>query len=650
MTPAELAERPARSTGAVARDADVPVQPLERDLSASAPCCGAVTAHAPAGARKVVLVGNPNVGKSLFFNAFTGLYVDVSNFPGTTVAVSSGRMGDDVVLDTPGIYGVSSFNDEETVARDIVLEADVIVNVVDAVHLERDLFLTQQVIDMGIPVVVALNMMDEARAQGVQVDAELLSSLLGVTVVPTVALTGAGFDDVRRALAGAAPGVSDPALQERLTALAARTGSRPAALLALEDDPVVAARHGLAPRGLRDEVYTDRRRRVNAVLAQVVRQPDPGHGFRRRLGDALVRPLTGIPALVLTLFLLYQVIGVFVAGTVVGFTEGTLMVGYVEPFLRSLIVQATGDSGTAYEILAGEFGVVTMTVTYVFGLLLPLVLAFYLLLSTLEDSGYLPRIAALSDRLMTTIGLNGRAIVPIILGFGCITMATITTRILGNERERRIATALMAFAIPCSAQLGVIIALLGAAGGAVAFAYAVVMVVVFGVIGRVMAHFLPGRSTDLFIDLPPMRLPRPRNVLTKTWHKTLMFLKEVTLYFAAGALLLSILDLTGALAWLQTALTPLTVTWLRLPADAADAFVMGFVRRDFGAAGLYDLHLSSTQILVALVTITLFVPCIASVLVIMKERGRAFTAFAWLGSIGLAFLVGGVVAQIAGLL
>ncbi len=576
--------------------------------------------------------------------------MDVSNFPGTTVAVSSGRMGDDVVLDTPGIYGVSSFNDEETVARDIVLEADVIVNVVDAVHLERDLFLTQQVIDMGIPVVVALNMMDEARAQGVQVDAERLSSLLGVPVVPTVALTGAGFDDVRRALDAAAPGVSDPALQERLTALAAQTGSRPAALLVLEDDPVVAARHGLAPQGLRDEVYTDRRRRVNVVLAQVVRQPDLGHSFRRRLGDALLRPLTGIPALVLTLFLMYQVIGVFVAGTVVGFTEGTLMVGYVEPFLRSLIVQVTGSSGTAYEILAGEFGVVTMTVTYVFGLLLPLVLAFYLLLSTLEDSGYLPRIAALSDRLMTTIGLNGRAIVPIILGFGCITMATITTRILGNERERRIATALMAFAIPCSAQLGVIIALLGAAGGAVAFAYAVIMVVVFGVIGRVMAHFLPGRSTDLFIDLPPMRLPRPRNVLTKTWHKTLMFLKEVTLYFAAGALLLSVLNITGALAWLQTVLAPLTVGWLRLPADAANAFVMGFVRRDFGAAGLYDLHLTGTQILVALVTITLFVPCIASVLVIMKERGRAFTAFAWLGSIGLAFLVGGVVAQVAGLL
>ena len=359
----------------------------------------------------------------------------------------------------------------------------------------------------------------------------------------------------------------------------------------------------------------------------------------------------GIPVLAVTLYAMYEVIGVFVAGTVVGFTEGTVMQGYVEPFLRGLIEQVTGSSGVAYSILAGEFGVVTMTVTYVFGLLLPLVVAFYLLMSTLEDSGYLPRIAALSDRLMTGIGLNGRAIIPMILGFGCITMATMTTRILGNERERRIATALMAFAIPCSAQLGVVVALLAAAGGGgIALAYAAIMVVIFGVIGLALDRVLPGKSTDLLIDLPPLRLPRPKNVLIKTYHKTVMFLREVILYFVAGALLLSVLEVTGALAGLQGILTPLTVGWLGLPAEASSAFVMGFVRRDFGATGLYGLGLSPTQILVALVTITLFVPCIASVLIIMKERGKAFTAAVWLGSVGLAFLVGGIVARAAGVL
>ena len=619
--------------------------------AAPACCAGTASVEAPASARQIVLVGNPNVGKSLFFNAFTGLYVDVSNYPGTTVAVSSGRMGDDVVLDTPGIYGVSSFNDEETVARDIVMEADVIVNVVDAVHLERDLFLTQQILDMGIPMVVALNMVDEAKTQGVGVDAEALSRLLGVPVIPTVAVHRKGFDEVRDALDAARSGRSDPLLQERLTEVLASVATRPEALLVLEADPVVSERAGVHIEGQRDAIYQDRRRRVNDVVAEAVRQPNGRPDFRNRLGRALIRPLVGIPVLAATLFVMYEVIGVFVAGTVVGFTEGTVMQGYVEPFLRGLIERVTGTSGVAYSILAGDFGVVTMTVTYVFGLLLPLVVAFYLLMSTLEDSGYLPRIAALSDRLMTGIGLNGRAIIPMILGFGCITMATMTTRILGSERERRIATALMAFAIPCSAQLGVVVALLAAAGGGViALAYAAIMIVIFGLIGLAMDRVMPGKSTDLLIDLPPLRLPRPKNVLVKTYHKTVMFLREVILYFVAGALLLSVLQITGALQGLQILLTPLTVGWLGLPAAASNAFVMGFVRRDFGATGLYDLGLNGTQILVALVTITLFVPCIASVLIIMKERGKAFTAAVWLGSVGLAFLVGGIVAHVAGVL
>jgi ferrous iron transport protein B len=614
----------------------------------NAPMChGPAAVTAPEGARKIVLVGNPNVGKSLFFNAFTGMYVDVSNFPGTTVAVSSGRLGDDLLLDTPGIYGVSSFNEEEAVARDVVMEADIVVNVVDAVHLERDLFLTQQVIDMGIPVVVALNLLDEAESRGIRVDVGGLERLLGVPVVPTVATERRGFPDVQAALALARTGVSDPHLQERILGLLDRVGRAPEALLVLEGDPVVAARHGLEPMSLRDEIYLDRRRRVNRVVARVVSRPDRGLDLRARVGRALLRPLTGIPVLALVLVATYYVIGVLVAQKLVGFTEGTVMRGWVEPAIRSAISAVTGSSGVAYDLLAGRFGVITMTITYVFGLLLPLVIAFYIVLALLEDSGYLPRIAVLTDRLMGAIGLNGRAIIPLILGFGCITMATLTTRILGNERERKIATALMAFAIPCSAQFGVIVALLAAAGGfGMALVYGAIMFLVFGLIGLGMSHYLPGESTDLLIDLPPLRLPRPKNVLTKTYRKTVGFLREVVVYFAVGALIISILQMTGVLAAAQNALAPFTEFWLRLPREAATAFIMGFVRRDFGAAGLYNLGLSGGSVLVALVTITLFVPCLASVLVMAKERGKLFTAFTWFGSIALAFFVGGVIAQI----
>ncbi len=620
--------------------------------AATGHCCqGTTVVEVPEGTRKVVLVGNPNVGKSLFFNAFTGLYVDVSNYPGTTVSISSGRMDDYLILDSPGVYGVSSFNDEETVARDVILEADLVVNVVDAVHLERDLFLTQQLIDMGLPLVVALNMVDEAEKRGLRVDPAALSRELGVPVVPTVATQREGFEQVKRALGEARAGVSDPILQDRLLGLLDRVGSKPEALMILEGDPYVAERHGVEPQGMRDELYMARRQRVNAILPRVIDRREHTLDLRTRLGHALIRPLTGLPVLALTLFLMYELIGVLVAQTIVGFTEGTVMQGYVEPLLRSGAASVLGDSNALYELVAGEFGVLTLTVTYVIGLLLPLVIGFYLMLSVLEDSGYLPRIAALTDRMMTSIGLNGRAIIPMILGFGCITMATMTTRILGNERERKIATALMAFAIPCSAQLGVIVALLAVAGGPrMALAYGLIMFTVFGLLGLALSRYLPGTSTSLLIDLPPLRVPRPINVLTKTWYKTTGFIREVTVYFAAGALLIGILQVTGALVAAQDLAAPLVEGWLRLPREAATAFIMGFVRRDFGAAGLYDLGLSGPAILVSLVTITLFVPCVASVLVIMKERGRSFMVFTWVGSVVLAFTVGGLLAQFIGVL
>ena len=402
-------------------------------------CHGSVAVEAPAGARKIVLVGNPNVGKSLFFNAFTGLYVDVSNFPGTTVAISSGRMGDDVVLDTPGIYGVSSFNDEETVARDIVMEADVVVNVVDAVHLERDLFLTQQVIDMGLPVVVALNMIDEAEARGVAVDADELSRLLGVPVIPTVAPRREGFDEVRRAIDQARPGCSDPILQDRLTGAPGPGGdARRRRCSCWRAIPTWSERHGVEPHG-------PARRRLHGPPPPGERGGgqgrDPAGGAAWTCAPARPRPHPpadrhsragrhSLPDV-------RDHRGVRGPGRSWASPRGRSCRVTWSPSSARVVELVTGSTGVAYELLAGEFGVLTLTVTYIFGLLLPLVIAFYVLLSTLEDSGYLPRIAALSDRLMTAIGLNGRAIIPMILGFGCITMATITTRILGNERERQ---------------------------------------------------------------------------------------------------------------------------------------------------------------------------------------------------------------------
>ncbi|TWH46097.1 ferrous iron transport protein B [Sporomusa sp. KB1] len=598
----------------------------------------------PEGAKKIVLVGNPNVGKSVFFNALTGMYVDVSNFPGTTVDISHGRYGKDIVIDTPGVYGISSFNDEETVARDVILSADLILNVVDAVHLERDLFLTLQVIDTGIPTIVALNLMDEAEEQGLKIDLDLLEDLLGVPVIATIAVKGKGISEVKNRIFEARTGIIPSQLKNRLEGMMNRIGSWGEALLVLEGDPHVAERHGVPPGELREEIYHDRRHRVNDIVKHVVTETREGAAFGTILGRYMLRPWTGIPIFALVLYAMYYLIGVLVAQDIVGFTEETVMQGLYEPVVRDFVGRFISEQSIIGTILIGEFGILTMTVTYVLGLLLPLVVGFYFALSIMEDSGYLPRLATLVDRVMTSIGLNGRAIIPLILGFGCVTMATITTRILGTKRERTIATAVLGLAIPCSAQLGVIAGMLAGIGTKFIAIYILVILLVLGITGKILHKVLPGESSDLLIDLPPIRLPRGENVLKKTVTKSYAFLLEATPLFMLGALIISVLQLSGLLESIQLALAPVTEGLLKLPKETATAFIMGLIRRDFGAAGLNDMPLTPAQTLVALVTITLFVPCVATVIMIFKERGNKEGALIWLSSWVFAFLIGAIVA------
>ena len=612
-----------------------------------ASCHSAGSTDARTGCETVVLVGNPNVGKSVVFNALTGTYVDVSNFPGTTVTLTRGRVGEHDIVDTPGVYGVSSFNDEETVARDIILSGDIVVNVVDAVHLERDLFLTLQLVDMGKRMVVALNMADEARKRGVGIDRDLLEDLLGVPVIETVAVEGKGIDDVIAALPRARAGHADVELEGDISEMATRVASRAEALMVLEGDAAVSERNGVTPADTRDAIYLSRRHRVNDICGHVVTETTQGASFSAKLSHAMMHPATGVPMLLALLVGMYVLIGQGIAGGVVGFLEGGMNTYYV-PFVQGLVGRVFAPGSPLYTILAGEFGVLTMTPTYLLAVILPLVTGFYLLLGFLEDSGYLPRIAALADRSLTAMGLNGRAVIPLILGLGCITMGTLTTRILGSKRERFIATALMAIAVPCSAQIAVIAALMTKTGPAYAAAYFAILIGVFVLVGTVLNRIVPGKSTDLLIDLPSLRVPRLDNVLRKTGLKVWHFMREVTTFFLVGAALISVLEVTGVIKWIMRVARPLTVGWLGLPPQAARAFVMGFVRRDFGAAGFFTMHLSDAQLLVAMVTITLFVPCIASTMVVLKERGTAYMIGLMVTSIGFAFLLGGIIARIVG--
>jgi ferrous iron transport protein B len=598
------------------------------------------------GEGAVVLVGNPNVGKSVVFNALTGTYVDVSNFPGTTVELTHGRFGDIDVLDTPGVYGVSSFNDEETVARDVILFAGTIVNVVDAVHLERDLFLTLQLADMGLPMVVALNMADEARSAGVAIDRDLLEDLLGVPVIETVAVQGKGIAELKAALRHARPGHPDPELLVPLDEALGVVHNRAEALLLLEGDEAVAERHGVEPGTMRDEIYTRRRARVDDLAGHVVREEIRGASFKAKLSMWMMHPLTGIPMLIALLGAMYIVIGQWIAGNVVGFLQGTLFEGYWYPFVQGLVGHVFASRSPLFELFAGQFGVLTMTPAALLGIIFPLVTGFYFLLSLLEDTGYLPRIAALADRSLNSMGLNGRAVIPLILGLGCVTMGTLTTRILGSRRERFIATTLMAIAVPCSAQLGIVAALMATTPPIYTAAYFLILLAVFVALGTALNKLVPGQSTDLLIDLPTLRLPRLDNIAKKTGIKVWNFMREVALFFIGGTFVLGVLKVSGGLDAIIRVSKPLISGWLGLPPETATAFVMGLIRRDFGAAGFMSMHLNAPQLLVAMVTITLFVPCMASALVVLKERGWRYLIGLFAGSLGSAFLLGGIVHQV----
>lgn len=603
-----------------------------------------IESRLPSGGKKIVLAGNPNVGKSVFFNALTGLYTDVANYPGTTLDIACGRYNGDVVIDTPGVYGVSGYSEEEEITRDIILAADIVVNIVDAVHLERDLFLTLQIIDMGVPVIVALNMTDEAERGGMRINHALLAELLGVPAVPTAAIHHTGIDELKGKIHQARAGLVDSSLQEKLNQIST-TCDRGEALLILEGDPAVSERCGATPGTEREAIYRARRERANQVASQVVQETDDKKGFAEKLGRWMLLPVTGFPLLLLTLWVVYELVGVLIAQNIVDFTE-EFMIGHYEPVVRSLLGGLFDPSSVLTTILAGQYGVLTLTVTYLIGLLLPLVLGIFLVMAILEDSGYLPRIATLVDRSLSSLGLNGQAVIPLILGFGCVTMAVISSRLLNSERERRIAIFLLAFGVPCSAQMAIIMAVFAGLGPTYLLLYVLIMVSILTITGTLLGRFLPGAPAPLLIELPPLRLPKPKNFIKKAWTRAYDFIKEAFPLFAGGALFLSILEVTGLLNGLRRLLMPLTVSWLHLPPEIADVFIMGAIRKEFGAATIMNLNMFPIQDFVVMLTLTLTVPCIASTIVILKERGWREGVMFWCIIYALAFLIGGVTARL----
>jgi ferrous iron transport protein B len=335
---------------------------------------------------------------------------------------------------------------------------------------------------------------------------------------------------------------------------------------------------------------------------------------------------------------------VFGAGTLVGLLEEELFGRLINPWVAAGVRRLAPP--LLADFLVGEYGLWTMGITYAAALLLPIVATFFIAFGALEDSGYLPRLAVLSNRLFRRLGLNGQAVLPMVLGLGCVTMATMTTRILAGRRERLLVTLLLALAVPCSAQLGVVMGMLASVSLGATLIWGGVLLAVLLVVGWLAARLLPGERTPLLVELPPLRLPRASNVLLKTLARLEWYVKEAVPLFLLGTALLFALDAVGALPGLIALGEPLVAGWLGLPAEASAAFLIGFLRRDFGATGLFALQgagaLTPPQVVVALVTLTLFIPCIASVTMIAKERGWRTAAGMVALVFPLAFLVGGL--------
>jgi ferrous iron transport protein B len=629
------------------------------------------------------------VGKSLLFQRLTGAYATVSNYPGTTVEITRGRLRVSgrlyELLDTPGMRSLLTLSEEEDVTKRTLLHERVtlLVHVVDAKDLERSLPLTLQLLEFGTPLILVLNMIDEARDRGLNIDKRYLEKQLGIPVAFTDAASQQGLTELREMIALAlkkqtqspCPFPYAPLVESELQRIESHlhdqygVSKRSIALLMIMEDPAVhtlvqaqegadgsehtkSAMSTLLPVSAESSIVNpaltllgDRQKLARQLAAHALgryAQSKP-RSLRASLDQITLSPVTGVPLLLAVLYGLYQFVGVFGAQTAVAFLENNLFGQYLNPWVTQM-VQAVLPWAVAQDLFIGDYGIITLGLRYSIALILPIVTTFFLAFALIEDSGYLPRLALLIDRLFKGIGLSGRAVIPIVLGFGCDTMATLVTRTLETRREKLIATLLLALAIPCSAQLGVILAIL--ANPVALWVWAAVILGNFVLIGFLAARLLPGERPLFHMEVPPLRLPRLSNVVVKTVTRVHWYLKEILPFFLGASVLIWLGQLLGVFQTIVQSLEPL-VGGIGLPAQTATAFLFGFFRRDYGAAGLYDLHqsgvLDGLALVVAAVTLTLFVPCIAQFAITAKERGWKIAVAMAAFIFPYAFFVGWIV-------
>ncbi len=541
---------------------------------------------------KILLMGNPNVGKSVVFSRLTGSRVITSNYPGTTVSYTRSFMkleeGMVEVIDVPGTYTLEPTTEAEKIASQMLNTGDLVINVVDATNLERNLYLTLQLLERDIPVVVVLNIWDDTEHRGIHIDLSRLQELLGVPVIPTVAVTGQGIKELVSSISKAAsPGM---------------------------------------PLRSRDERWAA----IGGIVDQVQHITHRHHTWLERVEDASVKPLTG-SIIALTVLA--------VAFLVVRFI-GESLIGYVlDPFFNNLwapvilrLSDLLGGTGLLHNILIGKiiggevnfvesFGLLTTGLYVPFAMVLPYIISFYLVLGLLEDVGYLPRLAVLADTIMHRLGLHGYAIIPCMLGLGCNVPAILATRILESKRERFIAATLISIAIPCAALQAMIFGLVGQHGGQyVAMVYGTLFIV-WVILGFILNRVVRGFSPELLIEMPPYRLPPWRTMLQKLWIRVYSFLVEAIPIILAAVLVINILYALGIFHAIANFTAPVVTDLLGLPEEAVVALVIGFLRKDVALGMMAPLALTAEQLVIGSVVLAMFFPCIATFVVLFRELG-----------------------------
>jgi ferrous iron transport protein B len=563
--------------------------------------------------RKILLVGNPNVGKSVIFSKLTGVNVAVSNYPGTTVEFSKGRSrigAEEVeVIDVPGAYSLEPTSKAEEVAVEMVRDGDVIINVVDATNLERNLYLTIQLLERDTPVVVALNIWDETKHKGIEIDTEKLARLLGVPVVPTNARSGFGLDRL-----------------------------------------VLKLDHAKKP-GFPPGEAAERWKRIGEITRAVQRISHHHHTFLERVQDASIHPWGGFFVAGLVLVSMFGLIRL-VGESIVNYVMNPIFDGLYMPALSALS-DALASYPLLHDILIGKliggeidfiqsFGLLSTGLYVPLGMVLPYVVSFYFMLGLLEDIGYLPRLAILIDSFMHRLGLHGYAVIPSLLGLGCNVPALLATRILDSKRVRFIVATLISIGVPCVALQAMIVGLLGPYGMRYVGLVYLVLFLVWLSLALIMKLFTRGFLPGLLIPIPPYRAPDMKTLMIKFRMRALGFLREALPVVILGVAVVNLLYALGVLDVLARATSPVITRLLGLPQEAVLAVVIGFLRKDIGVGMLAPLGMSVKQLVIGSATLAMFFPCIATFVVLFKELGPLDTVKSICIMIATALAVGTV--------